>query len=219
MGTVEIFNKGEVKHIKNVGMLRLDLCVAYEKETYIAEIIEVAKQHFYEDFGLEFIMIKAIAEAVQRINVLKSSGYVPIEDYYIRHIMTVKGIAKNIGYCGLICTFCHESDCCKGCKSESNRCSKYLSEEGCHQYKCCTEKGLEGCWECETFSCNKDMFNTSHDIRNQVFVKCAREEGVERLCEYVLKNQLQGICYGWNKDYDNLGSEQAVLDLLHKEAY
>ena len=35
------------------------------------------------------------------------------------------------------------------------------------------------------------------------------------MVEYVLHNQKEGIQYGWNKDYDNLGNEDAVINLLH----
>jgi hypothetical protein len=38
--------------------------------------------------------------------------------------------------------------------------------------------------------------------------------GHNSIC-YVVRNQKQGIIYGWNKDYDNLGCEEAVIDLLH----
>jgi hypothetical protein len=58
------------------------------------------------------------------------------------------------------------------------------------------------------------MFSDSHDIRLRAFVRCAKEEGVEKLAEYVLKNQQNGICYGHQRDYDGLGSEEAVLKLL-----
>jgi len=58
------------------------------------------------------------------------------------------------------------------------------------------------------------MFSESHDIRIRAFVRCAREEGVEKLAEYVLRNQENGIKYGYKQDYDGLGSEEAVLRLL-----
>ena len=74
--------------------------------------------------------------------------------------------------------------------------------------------GLNGCWECEDFSCGKDMFSDSHDIRLRAFVRCAKEEGLNKLAEYVVRNQQNGIYYGHNKDYDGLGSEEAVLRLL-----
>ena len=59
------------------------------------------------------------------------------------------------------------------------------------------------------------MFSDHHDLRNRVFVKVAKQEGIEKLADYVLRNQKAGILYGWNKDYDNLGEEDAVVDLLH----
>jgi len=128
--------------------------------------------------------------------------------------MTAIEVAKNIGYCGLVCSFCHLKDACDGCKSGKNCCGRYLSEDGCYQYNCCVEKGLEGCWECDDFCCGKEMFSESHDIRLRAFVRCAKEEGVEKLAEYVLRNQQKGIKYGHNKDYDGLGSEEVVLKFL-----
>jgi len=59
------------------------------------------------------------------------------------------------------------------------------------------------------------MFSEQHDIRNRTFVKVAKMEGIEKLAEYVFENQKNGIFYGWNKDYDHLESEEAVIDLLH----
>ncbi|MDD3335095.1 MAG: DUF3795 domain-containing protein [Eubacteriales bacterium] len=131
--------------------------------------------------------------------------------------LTPKEVAQRIGYCGLICSLCHGADQCGGCKSEHNCCGRHTSEGGCYQYQCCVTKGIAGCWECEEGPCDRDMFSDEHDLRNRVFVKVAREEGVEKLAEYVLRNQLRGICYGWNRDYDRLGSEEAVRELLHKE--
>ena len=124
-------------------------------------------------------------------------------------------VANNIGYCGLVCTFCHEAKSCGGCKSKTNDCARHKSESGCYQYNCCVSRGIAGCWECESAPCDKDMFSKDHDIRNRVFVKCAKAEGIRKLAQYVYINQMNGIQYGWNKDYDNLGSEEAVLDLLH----
>lgn len=129
--------------------------------------------------------------------------------------MNVQELAKTIGYCGLVCSLCHESDHCAGCKSNHNCCGRCLSISGCYQYDCCLQKGIAGCWECEEGPCDKDMFSEHHDLRNRVFVKVAKQEGIEKLADYVLRNQKAGILYGWNKDYDNLGEEDAVVDLLH----
>lgn len=129
--------------------------------------------------------------------------------------MDIKYIAQNIGYCGLVCALCHEADKCAGCKSESNCCGRHLSDEGCFQFNCCVKKEINGCWECDDGPCDRDMFSEHHDIRNRTFVKVAKNEGIEKLAEYVLENQRNGIIYGWNKDYDNLECEEAVIDLLH----
>jgi len=131
------------------------------------------------------------------------------------YYMDSKDIAHNIGYCGLVCSLCHEADVCGGCKSDSNCCGRHMSEEGCFQFDCCVNKGLNGCWECTESPCDRDMFSEHHDIRNRTFVKIAKMEGIEMLAEYVAKNQKNGIFYGWNRDYDHLESEEAVIDLLH----
>ena len=128
--------------------------------------------------------------------------------------MDIKKVSNSIGYCGLVCALCHLADKCDGCKSNNNCCGRRLSNAGCYQYKCCVEKKINGCWECQDFPCDKDMFSNSHDIRLRAFARCAKEEGLEKLAEYVLRNQQNGILYGHNKDYDNLGSEEAVLKLL-----
>ena len=129
--------------------------------------------------------------------------------------MYIKDIVQNMGYCGLVCTLCHEADKCDGCKSENNCCGRRLSEKGCFQFECCAKVGINGCWECENSPCDKDMFSRQHDVRNRTFIKVEKNEGIEKLAEYVLKNQMNGIMYGWNKDYDNLGNEDAVIDLLY----
>lgn len=128
--------------------------------------------------------------------------------------MLVKEVSESIGYCGLVCKYCHLSDRCSGCKSENNCCGRHLSAGGCYQYNCCVSKGINGCWECSDSPCDRDMFSHNHDIRLRAFIRCAREEGIERLAEYVVTNQKNGIMYGYQKDYDGLESEEAVLRLL-----
>jgi len=54
--------------------------------------------------------------------------------------MNVKDIAQNMGYCGLVCTLCHEADKCDGCKSDKNCCGRHLSEKGCFQFDCCVKR-------------------------------------------------------------------------------
>lgn len=128
--------------------------------------------------------------------------------------MCINEISKNVGYCGLVCELCHLADQCMGCKSDKNSCGRYLSKTGCYQYNCCVEKNISGCWECLDFPCSEDMFSDSHDIRLRAFVSFAKKEGIEKLVEHILINKKNGIEYGYQKDYDGLGSEEEVLKLL-----
>ena len=128
--------------------------------------------------------------------------------------MSIQAVIDSIGYCGLVCKLCHLANECDGCKSSNNCCGKHLSETGCFQYNCCVSKGISGCWECNDFPCDEDMFSDSHDVRLRAFVRCAKEDGIAKLAEYIVTNQQKGIMYGHNKDYDNLDSEETVLRLL-----
>ena len=127
--------------------------------------------------------------------------------------MTIEQIKNSISYCGLICILCCPDGTCD-CRSKSN-CGKKLSSEGCFQYNCCTKNSFAGCWECQEFSCDKDMFNDAH-LRLKTFVKCIKEDGINNFSEYILKNFNNGIIYhknGYKGDYD-LDTEEAILKLL-----
>lgn len=129
--------------------------------------------------------------------------------------MRAEDIVGSIGYCCLVCKLC---GLCDGCKSENNRCSKQLSPEGCYQHDCCIRKGLTGCWECNDFPCDKDMFSAGHDLRLKAFVRCTKEDVVEKLAEYLIRNADSGVQYhkdkGLSGDYDGLSDEAKVLQIL-----
>ncbi|MFW9821262.1 MAG: DUF3795 domain-containing protein [Candidatus Thorarchaeota archaeon] len=126
---------------------------------------------------------------------------------------TKKDIIESIAYCGLICKFCHLSDTCDGCKSTTNSCGKYLSEEGCFQHSCCQKKGLKGCWECQEFPCDKDIYSADYDPKIRAFARCIKEDGVDQFIQYVLDNNKRGLDVSIGKDYDNK-TEKEVLCLL-----
>ena len=86
-------------------------------------------------------------------------------------------IIKSIAYCGLICELCHQANECDGCKSEKNNCGKHLSDAGCFQRMCCIKKNINGCWECDNFPCDKDMYNNNHDPKIKAFARCIKEDG------------------------------------------
>lgn len=93
IGTIEMFTLGEKSvQYNTVGVLRIDLCSNYEKESYIREILQVATQNFFDAFGINHIIAKAVPEAKARISALTNSGFmklpqseiIPFGDYYIR---------------------------------------------------------------------------------------------------------------------------------------
>ncbi len=124
-------------------------------------------------------------------------------------------IIKSIAYCGLICELCHQANECDGCKSKKNNCGKHLSEAGCFQRMCCIEKRIDGCWECDNFPCDKDMYSKSHDPKVKAFAQCIKEDGVENFINCVLKNKKRGLDIKYQGDY-NFKNETEVLTLLRK---
>lgn len=122
---------------------------------------------------------------------------------------------NSVAYCGLICSFCYPDGKCS-CKS-NNHCGKRLSTEGCYQYNCCISKGINGCWECDGAPCDKDMIATDK-IKMRAFIRCIKEDGMQKFIGYLEKNQNNGIVYhrsGVVGDYD-LSSEDKVLQLLRQ---
>ena len=122
-------------------------------------------------------------------------------------------LAATIAPCGLVCGLCSEAVECRGCREGCVR------AEACYQRKCCEDKGIKGCWKCSDFPCGKNMFSLERDVRLTAFVRCAKEDGVKGLAGYVLRNQDNGVLYHRDKqahtgDYDDLGSEDDVLELL-----
>ena len=164
----------------------------------------------------------------------KSSGAENIERAYATHYVSQrkvqkaverkdfrkrkKALAQTIAPCGLICGLCGEAPHCPGCRDADAGCVRV---EVCYQRKCCATRGIKGCWKCPDFPCGQDMFSPEHDVRLVTFVRCAKEDGPKALAAYLLRNQDSGILYHRDKqahtgDYDSLGSEEAVLELLRK---
>lgn len=125
---------------------------------------------------------------------------------------SIEEIKNSIAYCGLICKLCHLSSTCDGCKSHSG-CEEW---QDCVHRRCCIEKNINGCWECEEAPCDKKMFGNGHDIRIRAFIKFMKEEGPEKLIKCLIENEKRGIKYGYQKDYDGKKSEEEVIALLRE---
>ncbi len=76
----------------SLGILRLDVCSAYEKQDCLVELLKMSVESFCKDFRVTEIASKAIPEATERITALQACGFVPTKrkvngphsDYYAR---------------------------------------------------------------------------------------------------------------------------------------
>jgi len=76
IGTIEIFSwHGTVETNKNEGILRLDILSKYESTKYLNQLLYIANLHFYNDFGFEIMISKAIPYAKERITSLMKNGF------------------------------------------------------------------------------------------------------------------------------------------------
>jgi hypothetical protein len=92
VGTIEFFARKErVEGLGVVGVLRLDLISRLENKGVLTEILSLIEKEFYNCFGVDAMITKAIPSAEQRVNALLHSGYstiesnliVPFSDYYL----------------------------------------------------------------------------------------------------------------------------------------
>jgi len=121
-------------------------------------------------------------------------------------IMTVKEIEESYGICGLVCALCSYSENCAGCRRKPAECGVR---------ECCVSKGLDYCYLCEEYPCDKDMHKS---MRHKAFNAVAKNEGLHALAEYLYENYKAGIYYhkpgGLTGDYDKCETEREIIDLL-----
>lgn len=124
----------------------------------------------------------------------------------------IKKVAKSVAPCGFVCAMCIKTnECgknCAGCGTNGEVCSILL---------CCKTRGISGCWECSDFPCCE--CTSFRSVRLRAFIRCAKEEGIEKLAEYLIRNSESGIKYHngpniFHGDYDKCGSEDEILELL-----
>lgn len=211
VGTVEVFG-GEF------GILRIDISTAYDKEDSIEELLRLAVLRLIRDFQIKSLKIKA-ANTPERIPLLKKYGFVlsktfrPGLGYYERS--TTRNFDKNkgIAFCGLTCCVCSENKECAGCRNDDCR---GLSQ--CKSYNCCKENGLEGCWKCNEFPCDYDMFNKP---RVKAFIEYIAQYGVEKLICALKNNEEHGVIYHYDGqligDYDVFQREEEIIQFLNQD--
>ncbi len=84
IGTVEMFNRGAAPFYGVHGVLRLDVMSKYEREDILSAVVQLANQHFYQEFGVEWIVTKAIIPATVRRETLTKLGYIPLKDFALK---------------------------------------------------------------------------------------------------------------------------------------
>lgn len=117
---------------------------------------------------------------------------------------------KDLALCGLACALCSHADC-PGCKARG--CGE---ADDCAVYRCATEKGLDGCYQCDAFPCEEKMLQGP---RKRAFNRYARRYGKAALLRRLRVNAENGVLYHQpgdiTGDYDRLSTEADVLRLLH----
>lgn len=208
VGTLEIFG-GET------GVLRVDLRADYEREDVLRELYQLAVGAFMRDYPMGAMVTKAPPAAGARRRVLAELGFAGPGDFrdhpdYYRMPAGKMRRELGIAYCGLACCLCSENKDCAGCRDEG--CGNHGE---CVHYRCCREKGLEGCWACKDFPCDAPMLQK---VRVRAFGRFAREYGTETLLDCLEANERAGVAYhrdGLVGDYD-LPAEKDIFDLLLK---
>ena len=104
----------------------------------------------------------------------------PFSRHWIMHIEAMRRIKNKlcrvarkgvdpIAYCGFSCNHCFLAEWCGSCRTEYNTCSFAVCSEDriCPNVKCCKEKGIDGCYECEDLeTCEKGFYIPSNDGAN-----------------------------------------------------
>ena len=86
----------------------------------------------------------------------------PFSRHWIMHIEAMRRIKNKlckigrkgvdpVAYCGFSCNHCFLSEWCGSCRTKYNVCSFATCAEDriCPNVKCCKEKDLDGCYECD----------------------------------------------------------------------
>ena len=93
VGTVEICPSSKYSYQgRKVGILRLDIKYEFETKPFMYELFGILVSNLYKDFDVDYLITKAIPQALVRLDVLKEENFmaisigkvVPFENYYIR---------------------------------------------------------------------------------------------------------------------------------------
>lgn len=117
---------------------------------------------------------------------------------------------RGVAFCGLACCVCSKNDNCLGCRNDGCK-----DKDWCKHFKCCKEKGLKGCWECDEFPCTGGMLD---NLRVRAFAKFIKQYGEDELMRCLERNEKNGIVYHYDGqlvgDYDKLQTEAEIILMI-----
>ena len=101
----------------------------------------------------------------------------PFSRHWIMHIEAMCRIKNKlcenarkgvdpVGYCGLSCNHCFMGEWCGSCRTEYNVCpyATLYEDRKCPNAVCCTEKHIDGCYECpDVEDCTKGFYTPEND--------------------------------------------------------
>jgi len=101
----------------------------------------------------------------------------PFSRHWIMHVEAMRRIKNKlckdarkgvdpVAYCGLSCDHCFLGEWCGSCRTEYNVCSyaTIYEDRKCPNAVCCTEKNIDGCYECpELEDCTKGFYTPDND--------------------------------------------------------
>jgi len=120
--------------------------------------------------------------------------------------MSSTQLQESIAFCGLVCGLCdHIGSCsCKAPIKAGDKCDK----EYCPHRSCCLNNGLEGCWECSAFPCDKGRFSDENRGQTLGFLQYIRDFGKAGFINRLRLNQENGIQYGMGGAYRHKSYEE-----------
>lgn len=119
--------------------------------------------------------------------------------------MVDTALDATVGNCGLVCGVCKNIEKgCQGCRSGGGA-------DDCYQRRCCLERNIDGCWQCDIFPCDKGFFDDEEWKGLCIgFVKCIKAKGIEKFVSLVESKLGKLIEYGEFR----FRNEQEIVTML-----
>src|SRR5574344_703251 len=184
--------------------------------------VELEKDDNYQEvfnhfvyYQIPFEMKTLSGAAFDYYSFSKQKQYIlfPVVDNHFKHSTSIKRV--QIAKCGLVCSYCFFTSC-PGCEKKECKCSYgyYCPDKVCSTVKCCSQKWIKGCYECDKLeSCKENYYsmNNKGPKANSVFIK---KYGKEALVKTIQKMIDCGLNY--SKVIDKVKDYKSGLRILER---